>query len=107
MAVLFHVSKQRARDTTELYTWLLNINIAVRHLDYVYKPLQVLHDDFLECLRAFVYTLVLELALLRRHISECSGKFLNLHHLYNLHLHCNTVEAVSVFDHGAGIFSSV
>lgn len=106
MAALLCVSKQGVRDTPELHAWLPHTDIVVRRLDHIHQLLQDLHDDVLECLCAVVHTVVSKLALLRRHIAECSGKFLDLHHLHNLHLYSDTAEALSMLHPSASLFNS-
>lgn len=107
MAVLFCISREGVCDTTELHARLLDNDFVSRRVDNVHQLLQGLHDDVFGYLRAVVYSIVFELALLRRNVAECSGKLLNLYYLHYLHLHGDSSEALSVLNHGDGVFDSV
>lgn len=107
MAVLLYVSCKRTCNTPELHARLLDTDFVSCCVDNIHQFLQSLHDDVFRCLRAFVYSIVFKLALLRWDFIECFGKLFNLHNLHYLHLHGDSLEALSMLNHGVVVFDSI
>lgn len=107
MAVLLLISSQRNRYSPELNARISDNDITAHRVANIHELLQSLHRNVFRRLRASIYTFVSELALLCRRIFERSRKLFDMRHLYNLHLHSDSSEALPMSHHGPGLLDSI
>lgn len=103
MARLLLDSSQRFRHTAQRHTRISDNDITLLTVDHIHELLQGSHDDVFRRLFAAVYTLVSELAVLRRRVVERSRQLFHMRHLHHLHLHGDPGEALPVSGDGAHV----
>lgn len=107
MAVLLHYTRQRVQHTTQLHSRLHDSDFPHRGVSYIHELLSSIYDDVLAILCATIYHNMLVVALLCRHLVEHPRQLFDMCHLYHLHLHSHSIEALSLLHHRINILDNV
>lgn len=107
MAVLLYNTRQRVQHATPLHARFHDNDFPLRGVSYIYEILSCLYDDVFVIICATIYHNMLVVALLCRHITKYSRELFDMCHLYHLHLHSHSIEALSLLHYCHYILNNV